>query len=145
MAHATSGRTRLRLARAADAARLQDLVDAAAGCAGVSRVVGRPNTGSLIVEHAGDAEALLSALETLGVAKRLAPPPAVPLDQAARLGLARVDAEIGRQTDGALGFRSALAAALILAAAFQASRGRVAGPATTLVMSALSLLDDRRR
>lgn len=139
------GRTRFRLAGRGDRARLQELVDAAASCAGVRRVVGRPNTGSLIVEHEGASAALLAQLEARGLARPAPPAPTIPVEQAARRGLARVDAEIAHRTDGAFGFRSALAAALFLGAIIQASRGQVAGPATTLALSALTLLEQQRR
>jgi hypothetical protein len=67
-----------------------------------------------------------------------APPP---VGQTMQLGLLQAEVSVKRRTDGALDLRSAIATLLILMAVVQLTRGRIAGPATTLLMSALSVLD----
>ncbi len=64
---------------------------------------------------------------------------APPIDQALQVGVARLDAEIAEHTDSSLRLHSLLAILLIAVAAVQLSRGRAAGPATTLPVSPLSL------
>ena len=147
VAHEIPGRLRLRVKDALDRAGYERLVDRVAATALASRVVARPNTGSLIVEGRPPGEPLLTQLQSRGVLAVTATPAqsAPPIDQLAQLGMARLDHEIGSRTSGALNFHSALAVALMLGAAYQASRGRIAGPATTLFISALSLIDKSRR
>jgi hypothetical protein len=105
----------------------------------------RPNTGSLIVDTALPAGQVLEALETSGVARIERSAAAPPVGQVIQMGMLRADAAIGERTGGALDFRTTLGLALLGGAVLQLGRGRVAGPATTLAMSALSLLDRPRR
>lgn len=149
VAHSAPGRLRLKIERRPVAPEeLNHLVDRIAAIAGVRRVVGRPNTGSVIVEHAlnsPSAPTIADILSEEGVVSFVTPPTSPPLDQTARFGIARLDADIAERTGGALTLHSAIAVLLLAAAAVQASRGRVVGPATTLVLSALSLLEQTRK
>lgn len=149
VAHSAPGRLRLKIERRQiTLEELDPLVDRIAAISGVHRVVGRPNTGSIIIEHAPISPGAPTFADTLseeGVVSFIAPPTSPPLDQAARFGIARLDADIAERTGGALNLHSAIAVLLLAAAAVQASRGRVVGPATTLLLSALSLLEHSRK
>ena len=57
------------------------------------------------------------------------------------MGLMKADMDLGRRTEGALDLRTSIALLLAAGAVLQFARGRVAGPATTLAMSAFALLD----
>jgi hypothetical protein len=73
---------------------------------------------------------------------RVAPPAkGPPVNQVMQMGLARMDMGLRSQTRDGLDLRTAIALALLAGALVQIGRGRVAGPATTLAMSALALLD----
>ena len=146
LAHLCAGRARLRLAGPAGEDAFRRLADALALGPRVSRVLARPATGSVIVEATADAETLRTWLETEPALKLLPPaPPPPPADQVARLGLMRLDAGLRARTEGVLGYRAALAGLLLVAAAIQLRRGQIAGPATTLLMSALALIDANGR
>ena len=139
--HVVDGRARLRLRRPLSREALQELIDRISGLAGVTRVLARPNTGSVIVKFDGTAEEMMLRLAGMSGVKLADPPGPPPVGQVAQLGLMRLDSGIQSRTDGALDFRSALAVLLVFAAIVQAARGRIAGPTTTLLMSALSLLN----
>ncbi|HKK37351.1 MAG TPA: hypothetical protein VJ994_13735 [Paracoccaceae bacterium] len=145
-AHVCRGRLRLRPDGRATPETLRRIAEAAEAAPGARRVVSRPATGSVIVEADADADALRDWLES-GEALRLAPrePPSPPFGRTARLGLFRLDQALRERSEGALDFRSALALTLLVGALVQLLRGRVAGPATTLLISALALIeaDDR--
>ena len=64
IAHATEGRARLRAVAKLTAEALTGVADRLAALPGVTRVVVRPNTGSLIVEAKMTAEALCALLES---------------------------------------------------------------------------------
>ena len=49
------------------------------------------------------------------------------------------------RTANTLDLNSAIALVLLVAAAVQAGRGQIVGPATTLLMSALSMIDRDRK
>jgi len=140
-AHAVPGRLRLRARGGLDRAALPGLLDRIAAVDGVAAVVARPNTGSLILTLRDSAEAVEGRLATLGIA-RIGPPPAPPpVGQVVQFGMLRLDSDIRRHSEGALDLRSMVALLLSAGAVIQLSRGRVAGPATTLAMTAFSLLD----
>lgn len=144
IAHEIPGRLRARLTGALERAALTALADRIAATPGVRRVTVRPNTGSVIVES-DPALGPIAAKLTAGGVLRLKPEPTPPpVEQAAQFGLMRLDAEVARRTEGAFNFHSALATLLMLGALVQIARGNVAGPATTLAMSALSLLERSR-
>lgn len=108
---------------------------------GVARVVFRPNTGSLILETLIDTAEVLKDLKDAASLRIAAPPKPPPVGQVIQLGLLRADMDLGKRTDGALDLRTAIALCLLGGAILQLMRGRVAGPATTLAMSAFALLD----
>ena len=145
VAHEIPGRLRLRLERHADRADPAALADRIAACTGVHRVAVRPATGSVIVEGETGEGALRAALEAGGAVKVLPPAGTLPVAVVAKAGLDRLDREIGDRTDGALDHRSALAVLLLGAAAVQVARGQLVGPAATLLVGALSLLEPRPR
>lgn len=124
---------------------LRELVDLIADAPGVVRVAARPNTGSVIIEHLVEADTIVDQLVERGVVALASPEKSPPLEQVAQLGLAQLDVEIGKRTEGALNLHTVLAAALVAGAVVQAARGNWAGPATTMLLSALSLIERGRR
>lgn len=142
LAHQSARRLRLRLeetaVRSIDA---QGLADRLTSVQGVARVVFRPNTGSLIFETLVDAGEVLEALRQGPLLSIKAPPKPPPVGQMIQMGLLKADMDLGRRTEGALDLRTTIALLLLFGAILQLARGRVAGPATTLAMSAFALLD----
>jgi hypothetical protein len=127
-----------------DAGEMEDLVEQIAGVSGIDRVIARPSTGSVILFSQGPVEEIVEALSTrIGVKVRpqRAPPP---VGQALQFGLVKLDADVLRTTDKSLDLRALLALLLLFAAVVQLARGRIAGPATTLAMTAFLLLDPAR-
>lgn len=147
LAHQMPGRLRLRTLQPATAAEMADLVDRVAKIPGLTRVVGRPRTGSLIVEGSGPEGEIARLLQEHGAARIVTEHAhfAPPIDQALQFGVARLDDEIASRTEKALRLHSLLALVLLFAAIVQLARGQIAGPATTLLMSALSLLEQPQR
>lgn len=146
LAHRSGYRLRLRFqSRVPEGEALTAFADSLAGVTGVERALVRPRTGSVILETLVPAGEVLEALSESGLVKIADPPKPVPVGQVMQLGLARTDMALARRTEGALDLRSALALALAGAAVVQLARGRVAGPATTLAMTAFSLIDRGRR
>ena len=142
--HATEGRYRLRVSRRMDAGETEELVEQIAGVSGIDRVIARPGTGSVIVFSQGPVEEMvetLSAVIGIKVRPQRKPPP---VGQALQFGLMKLDADVLRTTDKSLDLRALLALLLLFAAVVQLARGRIAGPATTLAMTAFSLLDPAR-
>lgn len=139
--HAVAGRVRLRARRALDADELRTIGDRIGQTPGIRRVLVRPNTRSLIVECDGRPEPVLEAIATRGIARIVPPDPPPQIGQIARLGLLQADLSLKRRTEDALDFNSAVALLLVLGAAIQAGRGRIASPASTLLLAALSMLD----
>ena len=135
---------RLRLTRPPPREELGRLVERLAAIPGVQRVRARPNTGSVIVEWRG-AESLRDALTERGILRLQKAPSPPSLEQSAQLGLMGLDLKINQSTDGAVTLRSALAMILLIAAAGQAARGKLVGPAATLAMTAFSLLDTGKK
>jgi hypothetical protein len=142
--HATEGRFRLRVSRRMDAGEMEKLVEQIAGIPGIDRVIARPGTGSVILFFSRPAEDLVEALSAgLGIKVRPQRKPP-PVGQALQFGLMKLDADVQRTTDRSLDLRALLALLLLFAAVVQLARGRIAGPATTLAMTAFSLLDPAR-
>ena len=141
IAHATEGRARLRATGALGVETLTGIADQLAALPGVTRVVVRPNTGSLIVEAALQAEALCMLIETSGAVRIVAPAKPPQVGKVVKLGFFKLDHEIRAHSDDALSLRSALALLLFAGAFIQLVRGNVAGPATALLVSALSLIE----
>ena len=144
LGHVTAGRARLRLAQRLEPPALDALADRLAASPGVRRVVLRPNTGSVIVEAAAGEAALKRLIEGLDFLKLLPPAKPVPIGQVAKFGELMLDQKIRDQTGGALDLRAALALLLFATAVIQLFRGRVAGPATTLLVAALALLEESK-
>ena len=141
LAHVTDGRARLRIAERLEPAAYAELADRFAAEPLVERVVVRPNTGSVILEAQADKGVLEDSLKACAWLTILPPAHTPPVGQVAQFGLFKLDSEIRNRTHETLDFRSALAMLLFTAAIFQASRGRIAGPATTLAVSALAILE----
>jgi len=139
--HAVDGRVRLRLRNAASREEFQALAEQLSGLAGVTNIVARPNTRSVILSFDGKAEDMMARLaeaRDIRVADR---PKPVPLSQLSQLGMLQLDQNIKKHTDDVLDFRTGVALFLVFGAIVQLGRGRIAGPTTTLLMSALSLLN----
>jgi hypothetical protein len=73
IAHAASGRVRLRLGQRLEAAAFDALADRLAASPGIRRIVVRPATGSVIIEAATDEAGLLRMVEGLDFIKVLPP------------------------------------------------------------------------
>lgn len=144
-AHAVAGRLRLRARGGLDPAALPALLDRIARIDGVRHVAARPNTGSLILTIAEPPEAIEGRIAQLGIAKIGAPPAPPPVGQVMQMGMLKLDADIRRQSDGAIDLKSGLALLLAAGAVMQLARGRVAGPATTLALAAYGLLEPGRK
>ena len=141
IAHTAGPRLRLRLTRAAERDRLEWLADRIADCAGVTRVVVRPNTRSVIVEGTVPAGTLAERIEAAGIVRLVPAGTPPPMGQAMQLGLLRLDMAIKARSKGAADLRSTIALVLLAASMVQTARGRVVGPASTLALGALSLID----
>jgi len=139
--HVIEKRARLRVEDPLSREQLIALADQLASTAGVDRVLARPSTGSLIIEAHSSVADVLKTIEDAGLATLANPPKQPPVSQMVQLGLARADFDLQRQTEGALDLRTALGLMLLAGAILQLARGQIAGPATTLAASALSLLD----
>lgn len=139
--HAVAGRLRLRPRHPLGPAELKSLAEKLAALPAVTRVLARPNTGSLIVEFPGPPEPVLEAIEAARIAAVRPPPAPPPIRQVAQFGFFRTDHAVRKATDGTLDLDTALALLFLMAAVTQLARGRVAGPATTLAMAALSLIN----
>ncbi len=143
--HEAAARLRLRIDPPCNPDEMAVLADRLARIAGIAHVVGRPNTGSVILTLVDDPEAVVAAIEAAGVARIEAAPREPPVGQVLTLGMLQLDMGIKKRSENALDLRSTLALLLIGAAILQAARGRIAGPASTLAMAAFSVLDTSRR
>lgn len=143
--HECASRLRLRTEAACSAAAMARLADRLALVPGVVQVIARPNTRSVILSTDRAPEVVLAAISAEGVARIVAPDKAPPVGQVLAVGLMQADMDIRKRSDNALDLRTSLALLLIGAAILQAARGRIAGPASTLLMAAFSLLDTPRR
>ena len=139
--HVTRLRGRFRLETPLDPQGIEHLANTLASLAGVKRAVIRPNTGSVIIETAVPITGVIAAIQDQGIARIQQPPTPPPVGQMMQMGVLQADMAVRRQTGDAFDLRSAMATLLILAALVQLTRGRLAGPTTTLLMSALPLLD----
>jgi hypothetical protein len=123
---------------------LKALGDSLAAVPGLHRVLVRPATGSLILEFDGASEPLLEAVAARGLARIRPPAPPPPIGQVAQMGLLRADMALKGSTQNTLDLNSTLALLLLAGAVVQLGRGQIAGPATTLAVAALSMLDRSR-
>jgi hypothetical protein len=140
-AHAVANRLRLRIRRRLEQGELEALADRIAACAGVERVVIRPNTRSVIIHGTVPAATLSERLEAAGILRIREPGHTPPIGQMMQFGLMRLDNSIKARTHGSTDLRSTIALLLFAGSLVQTARGRVAGPATTLALSALALID----
>jgi hypothetical protein len=138
--HTTTGRARLRLDRGLPPEDLQALTDQLASVPDVVRVRARPNTGSVIMETAGEPGPVLERIAAGGLVRIKAPPKPPPVGQTMQVGLLKLDADIKAQTADSLDLRTTVALLLLGAAAVQLARGQIAGPATALAIAAFPLL-----
>lgn len=143
--HATQKRARLKIDLAGGAEALTDLVNQVASVPGVLRAQIRPNTRSMIVESHRPIKDVLAKMADRGIARIGKPPQAPPVNQVLQMGLLQADMGLKQRTGDALDLRTTIALALLGAAAVQIGRGRIAGPATTLALGALSLLDRNKK
>ena len=127
-----------------DAGALKALGDTISMVPGLTRILVRPNTGSLILQFAGPPETLFNAIAAQGIATIRPPAPPPPIGQVAQLGLMRADMALKDSTRNTLDLNSTMALLLFVAAMVQIGRGQIAGPATTLAMAALNMLDRGR-
>lgn len=139
--HETGRRARLKTETPADRAALVNLANDVASIPDVLRALVRPGTGSLIIETLGPVAPVLEELVTRGIAQIMAPPRQPPVRQVIQLSLLRADMGVKARTGDALDLRTAIALALLAGALLQLTRGRISGPATTLAVGALTLLD----
>jgi hypothetical protein len=120
---------------------LRAVADRLSTLGSIRRVVSRPSTSSLIVEFDGPAAPVMSAIRASGLARLgdKSPPPQIGM--VARLALLRAETRVRTATDGALDLYTLLGLMLLMGAAIQVGRGRIASPATSLAMAALTMLD----
>ncbi len=141
LAHVTDGRARMRLTGRIPSEKLSEICGHLARLPGITRSLARPNTGSLIVESSMKKEALGDLLKSCDAIRIVPRVPSPPLGTALRFGLVRTDSEVFRRTGGQLNLHTALGALLMIAAVIQIARGRFVGPAATLLVNALALLE----
>jgi hypothetical protein len=139
--HRTRFRSRLRLETPIDDVDIKRLADELASVAGVTRAVVRPNTASVILETGIPLDEVLTGIEERGIARVRDANRPPPIKQTLQFGILQADMAVKRRSQDAFDLRGAIATLLIVMAVVQMTRGRIAGPATTLLMSALSMLD----
>ncbi|MGP6088912.1 HMA2 domain-containing protein [Antarctobacter jejuensis] len=139
LAHQTARRLRLRLT-VPPGPEANAIADALARVEGVARTRVRPNTASVIIDTLVPAETVLQALQEGGLVKLMPPVKKPPVGQVINLGLLQADMAIGKRTGGALDLKTSIGLLLALGAMIQLARGKVAGPALTMALSAYSLL-----
>lgn len=146
LVHAVPGRLRFLAPEfTGKAEAMEAFLETIADVPGLVRVVGRPATGALILEYEGDiAELIPSLIERSGMtfARKASPPP---LSQKLRFALVLIDQKLAARSDGALDVRTGAALLLGGLAVFQASQGCLFGPSTTLLISAIALMDPARK
>ncbi len=144
-AHEAAGRVRLRIEPKCKTAEMTALADRLARIDGVAHVLARPNTGSVILTVADDADTVLAAIEAAGIARIAAAPKPPPVGQVLSLGMMQLDMDIKKHSENAFDLRATLVLLLMGAAIMQTVRGQVVGPASTLAMAAFAILDSGRR
>lgn len=145
LAHRMPGRARLRLPdRRGDAGFFAELAERLAECEGIARIEANPRTGSVLITHAGDLEAILGFGERQGLFALFSREPREP-SMAKRLHaeFQGVSEGLSRATGGQLDLAMAVFVLLVSGAFVQLLRGNVFGPTTTLLWYASSLLAAR--
>ena len=145
LVHSLPGRIRVRAAALKDSRLLtEDLVGKIARINGVEKVVGRPATGSIIIEYKGSARPIIKEVvdkKLLRFSQSTTPVTVAPLSIQAKSILDHGDQFLINKTKGLLDVKSAMAIALLIAAGAQALRGRFLGPTTALLLGAFSLIE----
>lgn len=140
LAHRTETRLRLRIPDLRTTPGLvEEIADVIAEIAGVTRVLVRPHTASVIIECTAAAIVLEGLADRSVLTLRPAPHP-VPVGTQAQFAMAMIDRAINKNSDGQWDSRSVMMALLLAAAVYQLMQGKLFGPVTTLSMSALSLM-----
>lgn len=122
-------------------AELKALADALTGVPGIRRVVSRPNTGSLILDFDGPAAQALEAVGASGLARPREKDTPPPIGMVGKFALMRAEMQVKEVTGGTLDLYSALSLIFAMAALVQLGQGRIAGPASSMAMAALTLLE----
>lgn len=140
--HRMPGRVRIVLDRPLpDRERLESLAVALAAIPGIDTAEIRPASGSVVIRHRGDFDELRELIARKGVqiaSSTMLARPIDPMGVAARQ-LGAVDGAIARLTDGRADLWSLAFAGLVAGGVIQLARGRVAGPALTLLGQAATL------
>ncbi|WP_306119103.1 MULTISPECIES: HMA2 domain-containing protein [unclassified Roseitalea] len=142
--HSMAGRLRLKMLERPSQADAEALADRLSALGGIGKVTVRPRTGSIIVGFEGPAEPMLARLKEAGLVRLVKPPKSPPVKPLLQMGMLKLDMDIRRRTDDVLDFHTAVALLLLAAALFQITQGRLVGPASTLLMSALALMERQR-
>jgi Heavy metal associated domain 2 len=145
IAHDIPGRLRLRASRKkGDVAWFEQTAEAVSDCAGVERVEANPVTGSLLIFHSDENQAILDFAEKKNLFTAKPPPPPPPLSEHlggdVRRGLAGADHFLRATSRGEINLLSATVVGLTLAAAFQMVRGRTLPAAVQLLAHALDVV-----
>lgn len=138
--HRARHRLRLRLDRPPAEGDIAAFADSLASVPGVRRAVLRPRTGSVILDTLADPDEVLAEIAARGIATIGRKPVPPPVGQIVQFGMLRADQTLKTRTEGALDLQTAIGLLLAAGSIVQLSRGRIAGPATTLAMTAYSLL-----
>lgn len=142
VAHTCTGRTRLRIPdRRHDAGYFETVVEGLRSCGWITTVQANPATASIVIQH--DVElaeiAHYAAASGLFSLTSLAPSADSAL-RGASDGLRAISSTVQGMTNGVLDAPSLAYAGLVGLALVQALRGNIAGPATTLLWNALTLV-----
>lgn len=143
--HRAPGRARLKIPeRRNDRRFFAELAERMTGCAGVERIEANPTTGSVLVMHAGEFEPILEFAREQRIFAPAEPDAGQPtIAQRLRGEFRAMDGALRRSTDGQIDISMAVFLLLVAASVVQLFRGRVFGPASTLLLSASSLLAAR--
>lgn len=146
LVHRLPGRLRLRVeARRGDREWLDRLALDLAQVEGVRGVETNASTASLLVRHDGPTGALLERIRGLGLVRLDTLEPSEPPMRERLAGrLARLDRDLARATRGELDLEGAALLGLLLLALVQAARGRLVGPALSLLWYARGLIGPPR-
>ncbi len=142
LVHRIPGRVRLRIeGERPEIGALERMADAIADMPGVRRVDIRTDTGSILIRHSGGFDTIGEKLEAVGLSLL----PAIVVDEMVDpIGdvgheLGEVNAAFDRLTGGRVDFWSAAFLGLVGVGLWQLSRGRVAGPALTVLGQAATI------
>ncbi len=142
LVHRLPGRVRLRVdAKRGDRAWFDALALELSLLENIRSVEANPLTGSLLIRHEGPLERLLEELAARGLLRVSDPEPReIPLARRLAERAEAADARLRRATAGELDLEGAALLVVLLVALVQALRGRLVGPASSLLWYAASLL-----